>query len=100
MSKHESKLTQESLQNRIIVKFSSAFLYSIVSVKDLLTIVIIILITINHKIKVECKNGDMKLLGLQPEWAILTNSWICGGTSYWQTSNPSSAWKKWTFSKM
>ena len=26
-------------------------------------------------------------------------SGICGGTSYGQTSNPSLAWKKWTFSK-
>ena len=24
---------------------------------------------------------------------------MCGGTSYGQTSNPSVAWKKWTFSK-
>ena len=39
---------------------------------------------------------DMEVLGLWPEWAF---SGMCGGTSDGQTSGPSLAWKKWTFSK-
>ena len=42
-------------------------------------------------------NDDMKVLGLQLEWASIAG--ICGGTSYGQTSNPTLAWRKWTFSK-
>ena len=44
-----------------------------------------------------CLKDDMKLLGLQPEWAIFR---ICGGTSNMgQTSNPRVAWNRWTFQK-
>ena len=43
----------------------------------------------------KCVDDDMKVLGLHPE----CNSGMCGGTSYGETSNPSVAWKKWTFSK-
>ena len=48
----------------------------------------------------ECVDNDMKVLGLQ--FYILNErySGMCGGTSYYgQMSNPSVAWKKWTFLK-
>ena len=42
----------------------------------------------------ECVKDDMKLLGLQPEWAIFRDVWrdFMG-----QTSNPSLAWNRWAF---
>ena len=42
----------------------------------------------------KCVEDDMEVLGLQPEWAVFRDVW---GTSYGQTSNPSVAWKIWTF---
>ena len=44
-------------------------------------------------------NDDMKVLGLQPEWAVFRDVWRDFIWAYGQTSNPSLAWKKWTFSK-
>ena len=46
-----------------------------------------------------CVKDDMKLLGLQPEWAIFRDIiFKNGGTSYMgQMSNPSLAWNRWTF---
>ena len=38
-------------------------------------------------------NDDMKVLGLQAEWAVFRDI-LCEGTSYGQTSNPSLAWRK------
>ena len=37
----------------------------------------------------ECVKDDMKLLGLQPEWAIFMNMWR---DAMGQTSKPSLAW--------
>ena len=44
----------------------------------------------------ECVDNDMKvLLGLHPEWAVFRDMWR--GFISGRTSNPSWAWKKWTF---
>ena len=44
----------------------------------------------------KCVKDDMKLLGLQSEWAKYSG--ICGGTSYiGQMSDPCLTWNKWTF---
>ena len=45
----------------------------------------------------ECVKEDTDELGLHPEWAVW-DVWrgLISGQS-WQTSNPSWAWKKWTF---
>ena len=51
-----------------------------------------------------CVDNDMVLVWIMT-WKclvyILNGLYLgmCGGTSYGQTSNPSIAWKKWTFSK-
>ena len=44
----------------------------------------------------ECVD-DMKALGLHPKWAVFGDMWR--GFISGRTSNPSRAWKKWTFYK-
>ena len=36
-----------------------------------------------------CGNNDMKLLSLQPEWAIIRDVWTVEGLNMGQMSNPS-----------
>ena len=46
----------------------------------------------------ECVEDDMRVLDLHAEWAVFRDRWR-DFIWYGQTSNPSVAWRKWTFSK-
>ena len=47
----------------------------------------------------ECVSDGMELLGMQPEYWIGNFQRCAEEINMSQTSNPSSTWKKWTFSK-
>ena len=36
----------------------------------------------NRKTWKQCVDDDMKVLGLHPEWALIIQGYVCGGTSY------------------